>query len=414
MNLTFVMSSLTKDLRRRLNDPWALALSLGMPLAVAALLLLAFGGGGGRTPVARVLVVDRDSSLVSDFVMNALGRSPTIDPERVADSTAARATLDDGEATALIVIPAGFGQSVLESRPVTLPVITNPAQRILPGMVTSMLEVLADAGFYVQRLFGDELRIMAAGPPGGADAFEDAAIADLSTSINRRVARVRGALFPPLIAIETRVDTTRSAAQEGGFGALFFPGILFMALLFMASGFAADVWVEKERGTLRRMVSTPQRMQDFLAGKVLAGGVLLAAVAAVALAFGVAAFGVPWSAAPGALLWCAFTGMAFLMLFTLIVVHASSARTAGVLSNMILFPLLMVGGSFFPFEAMPAFLARIGRMTPNGWALQQLKAILSGTAEPAALAAAFAGLLAFALLAFLICSARLRGGFARS
>ena len=45
---------------------------------------------------------------------------------------------------------------------------------------------------------------------------------------------------------------------------------------------------------------------------------------------------------------------------------------------MIVFPLIMIGGSFFPFEVMPAWMARIGRWTPNGLASRNVKQILFG------------------------------------
>jgi ABC-type multidrug transport system permease subunit len=74
----------------------------------------------------------------------------------------------------------------------------------------------------------------------------------------------------------------------------------------------------------------------------------------------------------------------------------------------------MLGGSFFPFEAMPAGMAALGRKTPNGWALEELKAILGDTIEPARLALAFAGLLAVCAVLFLLATRRIAGAFARS
>ena len=75
---------------------------------------------------------------------------------------------------------------------------------------------------------------------------------------------------------------------------------------------------------------------------------------------------------------------------------------------MILFPLLMVGGSFFPFAVMPEWMAAIGRRTPNGMALVQFEAILFGTSEPLAVlrTGAYIGLAAAA--AFARCAARAR------
>ena len=82
------------------------------------------------------------------------------------------------------------------------------------------------------------------------------------------------------------------------------------------------------------------------------------------------------------------------------------------MTSFITFPLLMIGGSFFPFEIMPDWLASVGRWTPNGWALEQLKAILAGGVDMGGLSAAFIGLAVLGAVAFVLSSRSLRRGFA--
>jgi len=411
MNAAFVWAAAIKDLRRRARDPIALVLWLGIPLVIVSLILLAFGGSD-TTPVAKVLVVDRDQGLISRFLIDALRRSPVIDAE-TADSTEARARIDAGDATAMLTIPKGFGERYAAGDSVRLGLVTNPSERILPEIVEENLEMLGDAGFYLQRLFGDELQLFVGGPPQGQFGFEQGAFTSATGNINARITHMGPYLQPPAIAL----DTQREVEDEGdqlGLGALFFPGVLFMALLFMASGMASDVWQEAEQGTLRRAMMTPQRITDVLAGKLLAGAILIAIVCSAALAVGAWAFTIPIAHVPLGLLWATFSGTVFLACLILIQLHASSARTAGTLTTMILFPLLMVGGSFFPFENMRPVFAAVGRWTPNGWAVTQLKAILWGGADPTALGLAFAGLTAVGLLVFLIAARRLRHGFVTS
>lgn len=410
MNAGFVWLTATKDLRRRMQDPWSLAFWLGMPVMIVTLILLAFGGGSGRTPVAKVLVVDRDSTFVSGLVMQALGRAPTVDAE-YATATAARRQLDDGKVSATLQIPKGFGQAFFDRTPTTLVLRTNPAQRILPGMVEETLGLLTDAGFYAQQIFDEELEAIGEGPPPGRNTMPNATVNMVSTGINDKVGRIQEFAFPPVIEVHSVVDSTRTGPSPS-LGAMFFPGVLLMALLFMASGMAGDVWVERKAGTLRRAVTSPQRLSDFLAGKVLAGMALMAVVSFVALVIGVLGVGVAAANVPLAVVWTTFSGTVFLLVIMLIHLFASSARTAGVLSTMIIFPLLMVGGSFFPFDSMPGWLAAIGRMTPNGWALTQLEAIMTRSADPTGLGMAFVGLLVVAAVAFSVAVLRLRRGFA--
>jgi ABC-type multidrug transport system permease subunit len=107
-------------------------------------------------------------------------------------------------------------------------------------------------------------------------------------------------------------------------------------------------------------------------------------------------------------------GAGFLALLTLAKLFATSQRAAGILGNLVLFPLLMLGGSFVPFAMMPDGLVRAGRLTPNGWAVTQLDAVLFGAVEPAALALSFAGAFVFFALLAWLGARRCGGAFARS
>jgi ABC-type multidrug transport system permease subunit len=79
---------------------------------------------------------------------------------------------------------------------------------------------------------------------------------------------------------------------------------------------------------------------------------------------------------------------------------------------MIIFPLMMLGGSFFPFESMPAWMAAVGRWTPNGLGVTQLKELLYGDVAPLPIAVAALGIGIPAAAAFLFAARRLRVRFA--
>jgi ABC-type multidrug transport system permease subunit len=152
---------------------------------------------------------------------------------------------------------------------------------------------------------------------------------------------------------------------------------------------------------------------EFLAGKILFGASLLLGISAFALVVAAAWVGIEWSRVPLAILWAAVSGVAILALMLVLQLLSPSQRAAEVFTLAITFPLIMIGGSFFPFEAMRGWMVAVGRKTPNGWAVMELKRILFGAIEPASLAAAFAGMLAMAAVLFAISAWRLRAGFAR-
>ena len=407
--MRFVWESAGKDLLRMVRDPVALLLWLGIPLVIGGLMFVAFGGSTPRAPVAPLLIADHDRSLVSRLLVSALDRVPVIAADTTSESRG-RARVAAGRASALLVIPQGFGDAVLDERPIDVPLVTNPAQRILPGIVQESVDMLFDGASYAQRLFREPIREIRSELDGGAERPSDATVVRVSLEVNRAVGRLRRYVAPPIVALETRVE--KDSAAEAGFGTLFLPGLLIMSMLFVGQGLSGDLWREREQGTLRRALASPRPLRTFLAGKLLAGAIVIGGICLVALPLEAAAFGLDPGRLPAALAWSVFSGTVFLAGLMSIQLLASSQRTAGLLTNMILFPLLMAGGSFLPFEVMPEWLARIGRATPNGWALSQLKAILGGSVEPAGLVAPLAGLAAVGIACFVLGARRLARGFA--
>jgi ABC-type multidrug transport system permease subunit len=415
--MRFVLTCATKDFRRVLSDPLALLLWLGLPLAIGGMIWLAGGAGSGGQPRAHVLVADLDSTFLSGLLLGAgeqEGAAEILELEPVALEDG-RGRIGAGEATALLIIPEGFQQAVLEETPAELLLLTNPAQTVLPAIVEEGLEILVEGTFYLQRVFGDELQLLAAGPPTGQNLFADTIVASLSLSVNQRLQQLESTLLPPVLDVSSPVSEggeAEGSASAVDFGLLFLPGILFMALLFVAQGMSDDVWEEKMNGTLRRALVSPGPAGGLLGGKLLAGAAVAAFTSVVGLAVAVSLFDVPPPVVPAALVWCTFAGTALLVFFQLAQLFATTQRGATVLTTALVFPLMMVGGSFFPFEVMPDWMAAVGRWTPNGLAVVQLKALLRGDAETVHLARAALGIGVPAALALLISSRRLAGRFA--
>ncbi len=470
---SLVLRTALRDVRRHLRDPVGFLFWLGIPLVVGGLLVMVSGGREGPRPQAHLLVADRDDSFLSGLLVGALSQEAAggvIRAERV-ELAEGRERLEDGEATALLLIPDGFGHAVLREEPDTLRLWVNPSQRILPGMVEESLRIVVDGVFYAHRIVGRELREMAEGPPEGlGDAAEDAWVANLSIRFRHVGDRLEDLLNPLPLRFETvtaaewetaTAAATRLAAGPGTAGggsdstgagpaaagpaaaplagtplpaavdsaaaaaepsaessaetpmALFFlPGILMMALLFMAQGLSDDLWRERRQRTLRRFLVTPNGAATLLVGKVLAGAAFMGVVALLALAAGFLYFRLPASLLPLAWAWTLLTGLMLMAGMFLLQMHASSQRAGGILTMLVTFPLLMLGGSFFPFSVMPPWMHAVGRWTPNGWALLRLQDLLV-EGPHARLAPAAGGLLAVTVLLLAASTRRLGGGFGR-
>ena len=411
MTARYVWATAAKDLRRRLRDPLALLLWLGIPFVILSLLSLAFGGGDAA-PQAKLLVADEDQSLLSGFLTGAMGQGPMAEMILVEEVTAdeGRRRIGEGDGSALLLIPPGFGGAVLESREARLTLLTNPAQNILPGIIEEVLSLLVDAVFYLQRIAGDQLAIFASGPEDGSSMFSDQLISTTSVEINKLVGGVTDYVVPPRLDVAVEVEEPEGQ-KPVNLGALFFESMFFLAILFVGQGMSDDLWVEKRQGTLLRSLTTPHGVAGLLAGKLLAALILLLTMAILGISAGAALYGIPAARILPAALWAALSGLILLMLFTLLQLFATSQKAGGLLSSLVMFPLMFLGGSFFPFEAMPGWLVAVGRWTPNGWSLLRFKEILGGAATATGLLPAVAGLLAALALAALLAGRRLRGGF---
>jgi len=414
--MRYLFVAAAKDIRRRLADPAAFAIWIGLPLLLGGLLSF-INDDDAAPPRATVLVVDEDDTFSSGLLLTALERAPTMELKTVSIDEGRR-RIDDGDATALLVVPKGFEQAVFDASSASsasaasaaeLTLVTNPAQQILPGIVEETLEIVVEGVFYAQQIFGSALRRIAdqrSGPPS------DVEVAAMAVEINREAASLQNVLFPPAIALTVVRAAPEQAGPSLSFGQLFFPGMLFMSLLFIAGGMAGDIWEEQQMGTLKRALSTAQSARRLLAGKLVAGIVMMTVIGSVALAAGTVLFDLAWWRVPAALAWSVFTGGALLALFTPLQMLASSQRAADMLSSTILFPLMMLGGSFFPFETMPAWMAAVGQWTPNGLGVARLKDLLYGDVALAPLAIAALGIGVPAAAAFLFSARRLRRRFA--
>lgn len=408
------LANARKDLALRLRDPWALVSWLAVPFLVGGMITLLTGGGGGGgelKPKVRLLVADLDGTLISNVFGSAFSQGPLAEMVTTEKTTLeeGRRRMDAGEASGLLVIPEGFGQAALAEQPTQLTLLTNPSQSISPKLLQQTLEVLLDGGFYLHRIFGPELRQIAGieGAPG------EAATAVLAVQFQRKIERLGPVFNDTMITVEEvePPQVEEDSTPKAGFALLLFPGVLVMAMLLSAMGLSTDLWRERELGTLRRLTGTPGGLAGFLPGKLLAAAVVFLVLGIVLLIPGAWYHSLPfWHLLPAAL-WLVFSGCVLFLGLTAIQVYASSRRAGEIAGQLVIFPLMMAGGSFFPLEAMPTSLATVGAHTPNGLMVETLKGLFVG-GEIGSMLRTAPPLLVAATVIFFLCQRRLERTFA--
>lgn len=414
-----ILHCAAKEWRIRLRDRWALILWLMIPLTIGGM-ITAMSGGDQPQPVAHLMVVDEDDSMISGLLLGALEQVPEgqlVQAEKVSRSDG-EARIHSGEASALLILPEGFGDAVLKEQPAAMELITNPAQRILPGILEEFISLVPDGVFYLHRIFGEELKIISqqidSSPEGGTEVFPDTTIAELSVSINHGFETLATYLDP--MALELKEPT--AAEEDNGpglnYALLFFPSFVFMGLLFAAQSLSGTFWEERDAGTLRRTLVSPLSLSEIFLGKLLAGAALVGLLSAVMTTIGFLYHGISLIHWLPTVLWLTLSGTVVFGLMSLIQLLAPTRKAATLITSILVFPLMMVGGAFFPFEALPGWLKTIGVWAPNGYMLERLKAYLIYDGGLSALLSSLPLSLGMALVLWALCAWRIRAFAGRS
>jgi ABC-2 type transport system permease protein len=365
-----------RDLARRRRDPVGLLVMLAIPLGLLMVFRFAFGTvSEERSPRATLLVVDADSSLVSRFLSGAFsqgGLTKIVDAQ-AADSATAMRQLKREKASGALFIPKGFGDDFLAARPTKLVLYKNPSERILPSILEEVLATMADGGGALQSLLAGPMRRIS-GMTGGTDSPAETEVAGISVDVQRAITRSGKYLLPPVIELKPEVATKSKGGPS--FMELFFPGLAFMAVVFLSQSIALDTAEERRRGTLRRSLAMGVNPGHLFLGKVLAGMVVIIPTLAVVFLLGRWLVGTPMSrllVGWGFSCFAAFTALAMLFALALI---PRTVTAAQVTSNLVVMPMCLLGGCFFPIEVMPSFMQGISKHLPTGWAIERMKDLI--------------------------------------
>jgi ABC-2 type transport system permease protein len=377
------------------RDRTALIWRLVMPVVMTVLVGSVFGGAAAavRTPVA---VVDEDDSAYSRLFSERLGTEDTI---RIRKTTAdlAGALLDEGRTSAVVLIPKGFADRINTGKDADVSVRFDP-RRGPPTLVTEVvrevamrLSVDATAGEFTAALAARET-----GNPAKAPAIRRRAI--------ERAER-RWSPVPPITvtaeAVTAYAPGRRPQIPTGMEQSS--PGFAVMFVTLAAAMSAAALVVERQNGTLARLLTTPTPRASILGGKI--AGIYLQGLVQMGVLVGVgqSALGVNWGQSPAALAVLISTYM--LAATGLGIMLAAFVRTEAQAST--LFPVVtiipsMLGGAWWPIEIMPSYMQAVAYATPQAWAMTGFVNIITrGFGLPEVLPQAVA-LAAFGLAFFVI------------
>ncbi len=356
-----------------LHEKWGLFSWITIPIIIVFLMSFITGGGDQGESRGTLLVTDLDDSFVSNLLVNSLSQgelSSWIGIKKV-DTEEAEKIMQAGDASAWLTIEPDFAEDFLNQQPTQLSLVKNPAQSVIPDLIESALLLFTDAGGYVQQLFSEELATIAA--VNNSNDLSDIEFTALSLSIRDRIDVFADSLDPLLIELKERQTEQDNSAPSVGFGLLMFPGAIMMALLFSISSLAMLIWTDLQSGVLTRLSASSRGLGAYFLGQQWAVLVIFSGLVLLLSVLGGLYFDLPLRQWPLLIIGLIISGFVMWQMLLSLVLLMPTQRSANIVVNAAIFPILMLGGSFFPMEALPDWLAQIGLYFPNGYFLQAIK-----------------------------------------
>ena len=392
-----ILAIIRKDTKLRFSSPVEWLFFLILPVVFTV--VLAGGTGGPADARIALAVVDQAHSPLSAQLTAALEKSESVRPE-VMPAAQAEQEFSSRQISVLLVIPPEFDLAHLEQGPMALNVRQQPNN--LDAMVAgrAINAVISRIGSAVTIARSSVVEAERIRPFPSAAARAEYFNASLQSaqeqlaSAPERVTVSQGAT-PDQIPYNPRANS--SAGQLITW--------VFIPLLSISGAFA----YERQKGTLRRLLTTPTSKSVFLLGTISAQ-VLAALVQMILLVgFGILVMKLNWGSSPGGLaIMLAASALAAAALGTALGTFVRSEGQATGVSILAGMVMAMLGGCWYPIELFPAVVQSAARILPTTWAMQGLLDLVARGQGVSAILPAAGVLMGFAVVFFAIGILRFR------
>ena len=310
--MTLLLHLTVANFKMTLRNRQALFWALAFPLAFVVFFAL-IGSFGGDSDIT-ILAIDESDGDISRRLLTELNAMDGFSVAPRADAAAARAEIESGDFAYLLKIPRGFGASGA-SAPLTL--------------------TRAD---------------------GGGSAAEAAVELRLAA-----LAMERAGVSP-----EFALDVESVESEGYDFRAFVLPGVALWGIMSNSViGLAVALANYREKKILRRIKASPMRARTFFAAQIAASLGLSLIQAALILGLGSLTMGVDVRGAlPSVAAIILASNVVFLNLGFIVGAYSKTAAAASGLGNLVVVPMAMLSGVFFPLDALPAALAAAMRFLP--------------------------------------------------
>ena len=361
-----ILNIIWKDTILRFSSKSELIFFLILPVFFTFILAGGTGNQGADNRI-RLLVVDQAQSPLSTQIIAELEKSETVRPVAMPLDEAL-SEFESRNASALLVIPVDCdsqtlrtGEIVLDLRQLPNNVNALAAQRAVQAVLYRLGSAVSIARDAV--IEAEKIRPFAS--DADRQAYFETSLESAQNLMNAAPDRVNVVLGGTKDPIEYDPRANSSAGQMITW--------VFIPLIGISSAFA----YERQRGTLRRLLTTPTGKGTYLLGSIL-GNVLWALIQmTILVTFGALVMKVNWADDPAALaVMMTASALAAAAMGTMLGTFVKTDSQASGLSIMLGMVMALLGGCWYPIEFFPEVVRNIVKILPTTWAMQGMLDIL--------------------------------------
>ncbi|MCE5209016.1 MAG: ABC transporter permease [Chloroflexi bacterium] len=368
-------------------------------LPILFTLVLAGGSAGSGDDRVRLVVVDQAQSQLSANLIAALQDSGAVRPD-VQPLNTAENQFNRRQVAAVLTIPSGLNQETLQQGSIALELRKQPNNTnalVAEQAVMSVIDRASAVVDIANRSVAEAEVLRPFASSIDRQAWFDASLLQAQTMLEdapQRIAQVTGNTPDQ---IEYNPLANSSAGQIITW--------VFIPLIGISGMFA----YERQKGTLRRLLTTPTSKATFLFGTIL-GQVLSALVQMLLLVgFGILVMKLDWARDPAALaLILVSSALAAAALGTALGTFVKTEAQASGLSILMGMVMAMLGGCWYPIELFPQIVRTAVKILPTTWAMEGMLDILVRGKDALAVLPTAGVLLGFAALFFTVGIVRFR------
>ncbi len=413
-----VLAVFWKELQVIVRDRGSLALLFLLPLLLSTLMggaNVAMEGTFEDTSIlVDVCLVNDDSGDFGREVAKAVQDIDELHVETLDAVTEAEQQVAQGEVVAAIVIPTDFSQKINAYEPTSVEVMVDPAEVESASIVTGIMNQVVDEVIiwgevsYGIRAVLDASGLLTDVNPEQRRAIEAQNLGVVMTRLNEMREN-------PIIAVNS--EDLQGEEIVSGFNVFFaylFPAFTVMFIFFVVATCARSILIERESGTLRRLVAAPISGGAVIIGKTMAYMLIPCLQTVVLLGVATLFFNVPLGQSPVALV--VLTLIVALVASAMGLLVATLAKTANQADNIgtffVGFVLGAIGGAIpltgKPIARMGGPISFVSKLTPHAHAIEGYYKLMAENATFVDLLPEMGILLAMAVLFFVVAMRRFR------